>query len=170
MLVDIHTNLFWYPDHLSEEFVESSWAAKRAKMRLTGDVHCNVDDTSWKHNFDCRPEQLSENDAVFPVESYLQKQGQRFASRWRPERFLALSLSGDLHGVNPSAIRTPAVFVAAEDDAIVPREQLETLARELGADCRLVDLPSRYGHDAFLTEPDALGIILRNALTESILS
>ena len=29
MLVDIHTNLFWYPDHLSEEFVESSWAAKR---------------------------------------------------------------------------------------------------------------------------------------------
>src|SRR5919109_1304699 len=58
MLVDIHTNLFWYPDHLSEEFVETSWAAKRAKMRLTGDVHCDVDDTSWKHNFDCRPEQL----------------------------------------------------------------------------------------------------------------
>src|SRR5437588_10018897 len=60
MLVDIHTNLFWYPDHLSEEFVETSWAAKRAKMRLTGDVHCAVDDTSWKHNFDCRPEQLLE--------------------------------------------------------------------------------------------------------------
>src|SRR6476620_4092703 len=60
MLVDIHTNLFWYPDHLSEEFVETSWAAKRAKMRLTGDVHCAVDDNSWKHNFDCRPEQLLE--------------------------------------------------------------------------------------------------------------
>src|SRR5262249_55173758 len=60
MLVDVHTNLFWYPDHLSEEFVESSWAAKRAKMRLTGDVHCAVDDHSWKHNFDCRPEQLLE--------------------------------------------------------------------------------------------------------------
>ena len=60
MLVDIHTNLFWYPDHLSEEFVETSWAAKRAKMRLTGDVHCDVDDVSWKHNFDCRPDQLLE--------------------------------------------------------------------------------------------------------------
>ena len=36
MLVDIHTNLFWYPDHLSDEFVDASWAAKRAKMRLTG--------------------------------------------------------------------------------------------------------------------------------------
>ena len=60
MLVDIHTNLFWYPDHLSEQFVEESWAAKRAKMRLTGDVHCAVDDQSWKHNFDSRPEQLLE--------------------------------------------------------------------------------------------------------------
>jgi predicted TIM-barrel fold metal-dependent hydrolase len=27
-------------------------------MRLTADVHCDVDDESWKHNFDCRPEQL----------------------------------------------------------------------------------------------------------------
>jgi predicted TIM-barrel fold metal-dependent hydrolase len=58
MLVDIHTNLLWYPDHFSEEFVEFSWAAKKAKMRLTGDVHCAVDDTSWKHNFDSRPDQL----------------------------------------------------------------------------------------------------------------
>src|SRR5262249_56387038 len=58
MLVDIHTNLLWYPDHFSEEFVEASWAAKRAKMRLTPDVHCAVDDASWKHNFDSRPEQL----------------------------------------------------------------------------------------------------------------
>jgi len=58
MLVDIHTNLMWYPDHYSEEFVHSSWEAKKAKMRLTADVHCDVDDTSWKHNFDCRPEQL----------------------------------------------------------------------------------------------------------------
>ena len=29
-------------------------------MRLTGDVHCDVDDVSWKHNFDSRPEQLVE--------------------------------------------------------------------------------------------------------------
>jgi predicted TIM-barrel fold metal-dependent hydrolase len=60
MLVDIHTNLFWYPDHLSDAFVDASWAAKRAKMRLTADVHCDVTDTSYRHNFDCRPEQLLE--------------------------------------------------------------------------------------------------------------
>jgi predicted TIM-barrel fold metal-dependent hydrolase len=60
MLVDIHTNLMWYPDHYSEEFVASSWAAKKAKMRMTADVHCDVDDQTWKHNFDSRPEQLLE--------------------------------------------------------------------------------------------------------------
>ena len=60
MLVDIHTNLMWYPDHYSEGFVAASWEAKKAKMRLTADVHCAVDDESWKHNFDSRPEQLLE--------------------------------------------------------------------------------------------------------------
>ncbi|MFM7315935.1 MAG: amidohydrolase family protein [Isosphaeraceae bacterium] len=60
MLVDIHTNLMWYPDHYTEEFVKFSWEAKKAKMRLTADVHCDVNNVSWKHNFDCRPEQLLE--------------------------------------------------------------------------------------------------------------
>ena len=58
LLVDIHTNLFWYPDHLTDEFVDASWEAKRAKMRLTSEVHCDVTDKSYRHNFDCRPEQL----------------------------------------------------------------------------------------------------------------
>ena len=83
---------------------------------------------------------------------------------------LALSLSGDLHSVNPAAIRTPCVLVAADNDAIAPREQLDALAAELGAPCRVVELPSRNGHDAFLTEPDALTPILRNAINASILS
>ena len=27
MLVDTHTNLMWYPDHLSEEFVEFAYGS-----------------------------------------------------------------------------------------------------------------------------------------------
>ena len=68
------------------------------------------------------------------------------------------------------AIRTPTLLVAAEGDAIVPRTQLEALAARLGASARLVDLPSTTGHDAFLTEPEALGTILRHALNASIFS
>jgi homoserine O-acetyltransferase len=120
--------------------------------------------------FDTEPGELTENDAVFPVESYLRYHGLRFADRWTPARFLALSLSGDLHRVNPRAIRTPATIVAAEGDAIVPREQLEFLAAHLGGPTRLVDLPSTRGHDAFLTEPRALGAILDNALSLPVLS
>ena len=39
MLVDTHTNLMWYPDHLSDEFVEFALAAKKAKMKLSPDVY-----------------------------------------------------------------------------------------------------------------------------------
>jgi len=116
------------------------------------------------------PTTLTENDALFPVETYLRSHGERFAAAWRPERFLALSLSGDLHDVAPANICTPTVLVAAEGDAIVPREQIAELAESIAAPCRVVDLPSRNGHDAFLTEPQTVGAILRSALNSSILS
>ena len=124
----------------------------------------------FAERFGCIPTSLTDNDAEFPVEGYLRHQGQKFAKQWRPERFLALSLSGDLHAVEPTQICTPCTLVAAQDDGVVPRAQLEEMARRLAAPCRLVDLPSRNGHDAFLTEPETLGPILRTALTSSILS
>lgn len=121
----------------------------------------------FAERFDPAPATRSDNDAVFPVENYLKYHGERFAATWRAERFLALSLSGDLHRVDPAGIRTPAVFVAAEGDAIVPREQIATLAAGVSGPCQLVDLPSDNGHDAFLTEPEALGAILESALNSS---
>lgn len=121
--------------------------------------------TEFAGRFDHRPATRTERDADFPVERYLRHQGEQFASRWRPERFLALSLSGDLHAVDAAAIRTPAVLVAAEGDTLVPREQMVELSRSLGAPNDLVDLPSRCGHDAFLTETAAVGHILSTALT-----
>lgn len=120
--------------------------------------------------FDSRPTERTDNDAVFPVEDYLRHHGERFAARWSAERFLALSLSGDLHRVDPAAICAPTVLVAAEGDAIVPGEQLRELAGRLGGPATLVELPTTRGHDAFLTEPVALGRILRSALSTSILS
>ena len=60
MLVDIHTNLMWYPDHMSDEFVEFAYAAKRAKMRLTPDVYFAGHDDKYKNAFDSTPEALLE--------------------------------------------------------------------------------------------------------------
>ncbi|MEO7083963.1 MAG: homoserine O-succinyltransferase [Gemmatimonadaceae bacterium] len=124
----------------------------------------------FAERFDPRPVVSDGADATFAVESYLKYHGERFAEQWSAERFIALSLSGDLHRVNPSAIETPTLIVAAEGDSIVPREQLATLLLLLGGVRRLVHLPSTRGHDAFLTEPAALGRILHNAISKSILS
>lgn len=118
----------------------------------------------FETRFDLTPI-VTANDVIFPVESYLLRHGERFAARFTPARFLALSLSSDLHSVDPARITTPATLVAIEGDTIVPREQVEQLARDLGAPARLVDLPSDKGHDGFLTEAAALNPILHAALS-----
>ena len=58
MLFDTHTNLMWYPEHLSDEFVEFAWEAKRAKMKLSSDVYFAGSDVKYANAFDSRPEQL----------------------------------------------------------------------------------------------------------------
>ncbi len=58
MLFDTHTNLLWYPDHLSDEFVAFALAAKKAKMRLSSDVYFADEEQDERNAFDSRPEQL----------------------------------------------------------------------------------------------------------------
>jgi predicted TIM-barrel fold metal-dependent hydrolase len=58
MLFDTHTNLMWYPDHLSDEFVEYAWAAKKAKMRMTPDVYFAGAEKPANNAFDSKPEAL----------------------------------------------------------------------------------------------------------------
>jgi hypothetical protein len=48
----------WYPDHLSDEFVDFALEAKKAKMRLTPDVYFAGSRDEKKNAFDSRPEQL----------------------------------------------------------------------------------------------------------------
>ena len=102
---------------------------------------------------------------TFPVESYLEAAGKRFAAWCPPERFLALSLSSDLHQVKPAAVRVPAVLIAEEGDTLVPEEQIVELSRDLGAPNTLVRLPTMHGHDAFLTDSATINPILSAALS-----
>ena len=60
MLFDTHTNLMWYPDHYSDEFVEFAWEAKRAKMKISQDVYFAGSEHAYQNAFDSRPEQLLE--------------------------------------------------------------------------------------------------------------
>ena len=118
----------------------------------------------FAERFEPGPLTRTSNDARFPVDAYLRDRGERFAAAVRPERFLALSLSTDLHQVDPARITTRTTLVAAEGDTIVPRDQLEALAAQLPDTCRLVHLPTRVGHDAFLVETAQVSSIVSAAL------
>jgi len=102
----------------------------------------------------------------FPVENYLRHSGERFAGRTSAARFLALSLSADLHRVRPERVRVPAALIAAQGDTLVPGSQMRALAGRLpGLPC-VHTLRSRRGHDAFLTETGRLSRLLTTILDD----
>lgn len=100
----------------------------------------------------------------FPVQDYLDEHGRRFITRFSPERFLSLSLSLDLHRVDPARVATPATLIAVAEDTLVPLWQMEELRRGLAGPCTLDIVHSKYGHDAFLKETASIGSVIRRAL------
>lgn len=101
----------------------------------------------------------------FPVERYLDHHGARFATSFDPVRYLALSESLDLHRIAPGRVRVPVSLIASRHDTVVPLAQVRALAAALPGPVRLHVLDSPTGHDAFLTEADAVSHILRTTLT-----
>lgn len=100
----------------------------------------------------------------FPVEDYLEHQGQRFVQRFDAERFLALSESIDLHEVIPEQVPVPATLIGFPSDRLVPLADLCELQRRLCGPATLEVVESPYGHDAFLKETEQLAPLLREAL------
>ncbi len=104
---------------------------------------------------------------VFPVEDYLFARGAEYAAHYRPEAFLCLSESIDLHRVTAERIRVPTTIVAVREDQIVPLDDLRALHARVGTYGRLSEISSIYGHDAFLKEAAQLGPIFRSTLEQS---
>ena len=105
----------------------------------------------------------SGNPPRWDVEEYLESRGTEWTTRTTPERFLALSLSLDLHSIDPASITVPTTLVAVKEDRLVPFEQVRALYRRLPRRAGFHAISSKFGHDAFLKEPAALGAILRAA-------
>jgi len=102
-------------------------------------------------------------DLVFPVERYLMARGRDYAQRYRPESFLCLSESIDLHRVDAARIGVPASVVAVREDRLVPIADVRAMVARLPAG-RLHEISSVYGHDAFLKEADQLRAVFAGAL------
>jgi homoserine O-acetyltransferase/O-succinyltransferase len=84
------------------------------------------------------------------IGSYLKAGGEQFAEQWTSERYNALSLSLDLHRIQPEDVTVPTTVIAITGDRLVPVAQSRELARRLGGPSQLIELDSSLGHDAFL--------------------
>jgi homoserine O-acetyltransferase len=96
---------------------------------------------------------------VFPVEEYLSARGREYAARNRPESFICLSESIDLHQVNATRIPVRTEVVAVREDQLVPIADMRALTARL-PDARLHEFSSLLGHDAFLKEAEQLRAVL----------
>jgi homoserine O-acetyltransferase/O-succinyltransferase len=100
---------------------------------------------------------------VLPVEEYLFARGSEYAKRYRPEAFLCLSESIDLHRVDTARIFVPTTAVAVREDQLVPLGDMRGMAARL-PNAELHEISSVFGHDAFLKENRKLAPIFSAAL------
>lgn len=91
--------------------------------------------------------------------AYLRARGSAYTAMMSPGRFLSLSASIDRHRCRPERISTPALLVGSQSDQLVPPEQMRRLAVALGGPAELHLLPSLYGHDMFLKEPEKIAAV-----------
>ena len=102
---------------------------------------------------------------VLPVEEYLFARGAEYAKTYRPESFVCLSESIDLHRVDATRIFAPVTAVAVREDQLVPLGDMRAMVARL-PNAELHEISSVYGHDAFLKENRRLAPIFANVLTE----
>jgi homoserine O-acetyltransferase len=117
----------------------------------------------FEDRFGGEPEHTTEG-FRFPVEKYLISRGESYAARYRPEAFVCLSESIDLHRVEPGEIRVSTTLLAVQEDQLVPVADMRELRDRHGGTCSLVEVSSIYGHDAFLKETEVLRDLLARVL------
>jgi homoserine O-acetyltransferase len=100
---------------------------------------------------------------VLPVEEYLFARGAEYAKTYRPDSFVCLSESIDLHRVDATRIFAPVTAVAVREDQLVPLGDMRAMVARL-PNAELHEISSVYGHDAFLKENRRLAPIFANVL------
>lgn len=96
---------------------------------------------------------------VFAVEEYLQARGRDYAARNRPDSFICLSESIDLHQVDATRIPVRTEVVAVREDQLVPITDMRAMTARL-PDAHLHEFSSLLGHDAFLKEAEQMRAVL----------
>lgn len=106
-----------------------------------------------------KPPRMDGGKPLFAVEEYLNARGRDYAARYRPESFICLSESIDLHHVDATRVPVRTEVVAVREDQLVPIADMRALTARL-PDATLHEISSLLGHDAFLKEAEQLRAIL----------
>lgn len=101
---------------------------------------------------------------AYPVCDYLIARGETYAAV-DAARWITLSDSLDRHAVAPEAVLCLLTVVGVTSDRLVPIHDSRELARRAPNLNRLVEIPSVFGHDAFLKERELIGRALHDALS-----
>jgi homoserine O-acetyltransferase/O-succinyltransferase len=114
-----------------------------------------------------------DEDGVFAVQSYLRHHGDKLSGRFDPGSYVVLTDAMNTHDLGRgrggvatalAGIEVPLIVGGIDSDRLYPlRQQYEIAAAVPG--CDGVDvISSRYGHDGFLLETEAVGKLVRRAL------
>jgi homoserine O-acetyltransferase len=114
----------------------------------------------------------------FAVESYLQHQGRRFVERFDANSYLYISRAMDYYDAAAwgdgdlvtacRRIQARVIIVSFSSDWLYPPDACSELAQALvqgGRSVAYLNIPSPYGHDAFLVEVPVVGRLLKGFFT-----
>jgi homoserine O-acetyltransferase len=113
-------------------------------------------------------------DIEFEVESYLHHQGQSFVERFDANSYLYITRAMDYYDAAASwgggdllqacsRVASRVLVVSFSSDWLYPPAECKSFAIALtrsGRATTYIDIPSNYGHDAFLVQTDELGRLL----------
>jgi homoserine O-acetyltransferase len=111
------------------------------------------------------PRRKDDDQFSLPVEEYLFARGAEYAKTYRPESFVCLSESIDLHRVDAARVFAPVTAVAVREDQLVPLGDMRAMVARL-PNAELHEISSVYGHDAFLKENRQLAPIFDKVLSQ----
>lgn len=118
-------------------------------------------------------------DATFHIESYLRYQGQKLVERFDANSYLTLLKAMDTHDISRgreslwaalSQIKARVLSISISEDLLYPtkhQQEMAEILEKVGVESRFYDIPSIYGHDAFLVEFSKIGPLVESFLMKT---
>jgi homoserine O-acetyltransferase len=110
----------------------------------------------------------------YAVESYLDHQADKLARRFDANTYIALTEAMNSHDIGRdrggvaealATITIPVVVLSIDTDRLFPPRLQAEIVELVPGSGELVTISSPFGHDGFLVEVEAVGEVIRHALT-----